>query len=115
MQAYVDALIIELNYYSQKYSPGQTVNTIFLGGGTPTTLSVSQLARILKECDKNFKLATDAEVTIEANPATIHTDQLRSIREAGYNRISVGVQSFDKKELRILDRAHGTKEIHCTI
>ena len=115
MEAYVDALIVELNYYAKKYSPERIVNTIFLGGGTPTTLSVSQLERILKECEKNFKIATDAEITIEANPATIRTDQLKSIRQTGYNRISVGVQSFDKTELKMLDRAHGVEEIHCTI
>ena len=107
MEAYVDALIVELNYYAKKYSPERIVNTIFLGGGTPTTLSVSQLERILKECERNFKIATDAEITIEANPATIRTDQLKSIRQTGYNRISVGVQSFDKTELKMLDRAHG--------
>jgi len=115
MKTYVDALIVELNYYAQKYSPGRIVNTIFLGGGTPTTLSVSQLERILKECEKKFKITTDAEITIEANPATIRTDQLKSIRQTGYNRISVGVQSFDQTELKILDRAHGVEEIHCTV
>ena len=56
MEAYVDALIVELNYYSQKYSPGRIVNTIFLGGGTPTTLSVSQLERILRECEKKLSV-----------------------------------------------------------
>lgn len=115
MEAYVDALIAELNYYAQKYSPGRIVNTIFLGGGTPTTLSVSKLERILKECEKKFKITTDAEITIEANPATIRLDQLKSIRQTGYNRISVGVQSFDKTELKMLDRAHGIEEIHCTV
>ena len=115
IDTYVDALIVELNYYAQKYSSGRIVNTIFLGGGTPTTLSVSQLERILKECEKKFKVTADAEITIEANPATICTDQLKSIRQTGYNRISVGVQSFDEAELRTLDRAHGAKEIHCTV
>ncbi|SVD17600.1 uncharacterized protein METZ01_LOCUS370454, partial [marine metagenome] len=71
MKTYVDALIVELDYYAQQYSSGVIVNTIFLGGGTPTTLTVSQLERILKECEKKFKITTDAEITIEANPATI--------------------------------------------
>ena len=115
METYVDALIVELDYYAQQYSSGVIVNTIFLGGGTPTTLTVSQLERILKECEKKFKITTDAEITIEANPATISKDQLLSIRQTGYNRISIGVQSFDEKELMLLDRAHRVKEIHCTI
>ena len=58
MEAYVDALIVELHYFAQKYSSGKIVRTIFLGGGTPTTLSTSQLDRILKECEKNFKVTS---------------------------------------------------------
>lgn len=115
MQAYIDALIIELNHYAEKYSSTEIVNTIFLGGGTPTTLSTSQLGKILEECEKKFNLETNVEITIETNPATISAEKLRSIRGIGYNRISVGVQSFDKTELKLLDRIHGVEEIHTTI
>ena len=115
METYVSALIKEMTHYSQKFSSAGTVNSIFLGGGTPTTLSATQLARILEECKKQFNIAEDAEITLEANPATIGSDQLKSIRQAGYNRISIGVQSFDEEELKLLDRAHGVEEIHCTV
>ena len=115
MDTYVDALIVEMNHYAEKYSPEKTIKTIFLGGGTPTTLTVYQLERILNECDKHFKVAPDSEITIEANPATICKGELESIRQAGYNRISVGVQSFDETELKSLDRAHRPQEIHSTI
>ena len=115
MDTYVNALIKELNHYAKIYSPKNTIDTIFLGGGTPTTLSIPQLETILKECEKRFKITTNAEITIEANPASILKGQLKSIRKLGYNRISIGVQSFDKKELQVLDRAHKVEEIHHTI
>ena len=115
MDKYVDALMAEMNHYAKIYSSNKIIRTIFLGGGTPTTLAAYQLERILKECHKKFKIESSAEITIEANPATIDIEQLKSIRQAGYNRISIGVQSFDKKELKLLDRAHGPAEIHSTI
>ena len=115
IDTYVDALIVEMNHYAEKYSPGKIIKTIFLGGGTPTTLTIYQLERILNECEKQFKVAPDAEITIEANPATIDIGQLKSIRQTGYNRISIGVQSFDETELKLLDRAHGPEEIHSTV
>ena len=115
MDAYVDALNIELNYYAEKYSSIGTVNTIFLGGGTPTTLSSCLLEKILRECKNKFNVTTDAEITIEANPATISAEKLRLIREIGYNRISIGAQSFHENELKLLDRVHGVEEIHTTV
>ena len=115
MDHYIDALVAEMKHYAKIYSNTNIIKTIFLGGGTPTTLTVYQLERILKECVKEFKVAPDAEITIEANPATIDIEQMKSIRKTGYNRISIGVQSFDKTELKLLDRAHGPEEVHSTV
>ena len=115
MNHYIDALVAEMKHYAKTYSNTHIIRTIFLGGGTPTTLTVYQLERILKECVSEFTVASDAEITIEANPATIDKEQLKSIRQTGYNRISIGVQSFDKAELKLLDRAHGPEEIHSTV
>ena len=115
MNHYIDALVAEMKHYAKTYSNTNIIRTIFLGGGTPTTLTVYQLERILKECLSEFTVASDAEITIEANPATIDIEQLKSIRQTGYNRISIGVQSFDKAELKLLDRAHGPEEIHSTV
>ena len=69
-----------------------------LGGGTPTTVTDDQLERVLKGCVKEFKVAPDAEISIESSPATMDIEQMKSIRKAGYNRISIGVQSFEKTE-----------------
>ena len=111
---YVEALLSELKFYSttlKKYS----VLTVFMGGGTPTILPHLQLKRILQTVRQNFNLTLDCEITIEANPATIKLETLKEIRSAGYNRISIGVQSFDEKELQLLERVHNEEEIHSTV
>lgn len=86
-----------------------------MGGGTPTILSPQQLKQILETVQDYFNLDSDCEITIEANPATIKLDTLQEIRSAGYNRISIGVQSFDEKELQLLERVHNEEEIHSTV
>jgi len=115
MDHYIDALVVEMKHYAKIYTNTNIIKTIFLGGGTPTTLNPFQLERILKECVNEFTIASNAEITIEANPATVGIELMKSIRAMGYNRISIGVQSFDKAELKLLDRAHGPKEIHSTV
>ena len=109
---YVNALLKELRAYSSKI---YTVPTVFIGGGTPTILLSSQLKQILDTVQQSFNLTPDCEITIEANPATLKLQTLQEIRAAGYNRISIGVQSFDKKELKLLERVHSEEEIHSTI
>ena len=111
---YVDSLLKELKAYSsilRRY----TVPTVYVGGGTPTILPPSQLKRILQTIFLNFNLTPDCEITIEANPATIKLETLQEIRSAGYNRISIGVQSFDEKELQLLERVHSKEEIYLTL
>ena len=115
MEHYIDALVVEMKHYAKIYTNTNIIKTIFLGGGTPTTLNPFQLERILKECVNEFTIASNTEITIEANPATVDIELMKSIRTMGYNRISIGVQSFDKAELKLLDRAHGPKEIHSTV
>ncbi len=111
---YVDALLKELEFYSETLKK-YTVPTVFMGGGTPTILPPAQLKEILDKVRQNFNLTPDCEITIEANPATIKLQTLQEIREAGYNRISIGVQSFDEKELQLLERVHNEEEIHTTV
>lgn len=117
MDQYVEALIREIDTYSQSSGPtsGKIIETIFFGGGTPTTLPVKSLARILETCRDRFPLSPDCEVTLEANPATILKDELKDLRSAGFNRLSVGVQSFHKKDLDLLERVHSVEEIYLTL
>nr|MBC8282904.1 radical SAM family heme chaperone HemW [Nitrospinota bacterium] len=111
---YVEALLNELKNYSSALK-GYSIPTVFMGGGTPTILPPSQLKKILETVRLNFNLTADCEITIEANPATIKLQTLEEIRQAGYNRISIGVQSFDEKELQLLERVHNEEEIHSTV
>ena len=111
---YVEALLQELKNYSATLK-NSSVPTIFVGGGTPTILPPSQLKKILDTVRQSFDLTADCEITIEANPATIKQETFQEIRAAGYNRISIGVQSFDEKELLLLERVHSVEEIHSTV
>lgn len=115
MESYVAALLREMEYYAGDSAPGRNVATIFFGGGTPTTLPAPVLAGILASCRRHFAVAADAEITCEVNPATIHCDELKTLRAGGFNRLSIGVQSFDPDELSLLERVHSVEEIHLTV
>ncbi|NTU43857.1 MAG: radical SAM family heme chaperone HemW, partial [Nitrospirales bacterium] len=86
------------------------LRTVYLGGGTPTMLSVKNLGDIMACIEKTFALAPGAEVSIESNPRTITREKARALREAGIKRISIGVQSFRDRELLILGRSHNTED-----
>lgn len=95
----------------REWPPAQTrVETIYFGGGTPTTLTPAQLGGILETIDRTFSIDRRAEVTIEANPGSISEERLREIRQTGINRISFGVQSFDDRELVMIGRTHQAEE-----
>jgi oxygen-independent coproporphyrinogen-3 oxidase len=105
--AYVEALIREIEFIgSHSNVPTFNVPTVFFGGGTPSLLSGTQFASVMSALSSAFALSADAEVTIEANPGTISPEKLESIRKAGINRISFGVQSSNTEELRMLEREH---------
>lgn len=100
-EAYVDALVREI-----ALQPKRTVDSVFLGGGTPSVLTVSQTARIMEAVHARHSVAQEAEITTEVNPATADFEKLLSYRKMGLNRISIGVQSFSDAELKLLGRAH---------
>jgi len=81
-------------------------DTIYFGGGTPSLLSPEEVATIIDTCRSAFAVADDAEVTLEANPETVTVDGMAAYRQAGVNRVSIGVQSFRDEELRRLGRVH---------
>lgn len=85
--------------------PGE-VDTVFVGGGTPTLLPVAELAAILRAVDQRFGLAPGAEVTVEANPDSLDAAALAALREAGFTRISLGMQSAVARVLAVLERSH---------
>lgn len=85
------------------------VDSIFLGGGTPSLLSSESMQRILSAVDSVFCIDKDAEITVEANPGTLNQDKLLAYKSAGISRISLGIQSFDDYELRQIGRIHDTE------
>lgn len=82
------------------------VKSIYFGGGTPTVLGTAELARLLETCRRHFRVDTDAEITVEANPESATPAKLRELRTAGFNRLSLGFQSLDDSELGLLGRLH---------
>jgi putative oxygen-independent coproporphyrinogen III oxidase len=86
------------------------VDTIYFGGGTPTTLTVEQISSLIEACRRMFDVAPDSEITAEANPGAISQNYLEELRAAGVNRLSFGVQSFDDDELRMIGRTHSAEE-----
>ena len=104
--AYVDALCREVEFVGQSFSDNNKVHTIFFGGGTPSLLSPNQFELIFRSIHKHFDLTENAEITIEANPGTVHLEQLKKLRAIGINRLSFGVQSANSEELQMLERVH---------
>jgi len=101
---YVDALIEEWRHTKTLFSGSP--DTVFLGGGTPSLMPSEQLKRLIAE----LKVTDDCEVTLEANPGTVDRDKLADIREAGVNRLSVGIQTFQPRFARFLNRGHSVNE-----
>ena len=102
---YVAALFREAELAAPAWE-GVEVASVFLGGGTPTTLEVADLEALLARVRDVFSVTPDAEVTIEANPDTVDEATLAGLREAGYGRLSMGAQSFDRSVLAALERVH---------
>jgi oxygen-independent coproporphyrinogen-3 oxidase len=102
---YIDALLLETEI-RKGYLEGELVQTIYFGGGTPSLLGQSMLQSVLSALRENNSIATDAEITIEVNPDDITADYLAGLRKSGFNRISMGVQSWSDKTLKFLNRRH---------
>jgi putative oxygen-independent coproporphyrinogen III oxidase len=111
---YVEALLTEIQRAPSEPGPGispdpvpRRADTIFFGGGTPSLLTPSEIGAIIGACRTSFDVDDQAEITLEANPETVDEATLGGFREAGINRLSIGVQSFNDAELRRLSRLHG--------
>jgi putative oxygen-independent coproporphyrinogen III oxidase len=104
--AFVDAAVAELRLARRVLGDPPPASTVFVGGGTPTLLPPAQLARLLQAVRDEVGLAPDAEVTTEANPDSVDARSLAALREAGFTRISFGMQSAVPGVLRVLDRTH---------
>ena len=106
---YLRALFSDLEF-SLPSVWGRTIQSIFIGGGTPSLFSAGAIEELLSGVRARLPLVPDAEITLEANPGTAETGRFRGYRDAGVNRLSVGVQSFDDAMLKALGRIHGADE-----
>ncbi len=109
MASYVAALRKEMAHYAPLLK-GKRVDTLFFGGGTPTLLPLSQAEALFSDIYRLFSVDKDAEITVEANPASADKEKLAGLRELGVNRLSIGVQSFSDAELALLGRVHSAKD-----
>ncbi len=110
----VKALVQEVKAETD-YLEGESVQTIYFGGGTPSLLSPHECEIILGSIRKRFLVDPLAEITLEANPDDITPEKLIGWRQAGINRLSIGVQSFDEEELRWMNRAHNARQAYQSI
>ncbi len=108
--SYIDAIIKEAKEYQ-----GEKIDTIFIGGGTPTVLPPVLIERLLKEINSIFEVSSEAEITCEANPGTVTENKLSALIYGGVNRMSIGVQSFNDSELSSIGRIHNAKQAYDTV
>lgn len=103
---YVDALLAEIKSCRRQYADLYEVSTVFVGGGTPSILEPEQITQIFETLRETFSFSAETEITIEANPGTVTEEKLAAWKQAGINRVSIGLQSTDDNELKLLGRIH---------
>jgi oxygen-independent coproporphyrinogen III oxidase len=111
VERYVDALCTEINGYTERLIES---DTIYFGGGTPSLLRSDQLEQIVASVRTSFQISSDAEITMEMNPATVTPESLAAFRSSGVNRASFGVQTFDDDDLKLLARGHNADDARNT-
>ena len=111
---YVENLCKEINA-SQKKCHEYSVQTIYFGGGTPSVIDGRHIEKILNTIRENFAVADGAEISIECNPNSVTREKLEIYRGCGINRVSIGVQSFSNRALKILGRLHNVKQAKSAI
>ncbi len=108
-RAYVEALVTDLELALPDVW-GRRVHSVFFGGGTPSLFSAAAIGTLISAFRARLPLAADCEITLEANPGTFEAEKFRGYREAGVNRLSIGIQSFNPEHLKALGRIHDEKE-----
>jgi oxygen-independent coproporphyrinogen-3 oxidase len=103
---YVDALCQEIEIVAKNLKETNPIHTIFFGGGTPSIIPLDDLKRVMTTIEKNFYIEPDAELTLEANPGSLSLKYLNGLKDIGFNRMSIGMQSAHPDDLKVLDRMH---------
>jgi oxygen-independent coproporphyrinogen-3 oxidase len=111
----VEAISKEL-FMQKSFVGNDKIETIYFGGGTPSILSIEELRRLLDNAFAHYDIEKNAEITLEANPDDLSMEKLEQIKSLGVNRLSIGIQSFNSKTLKFLNRAHESKEsVQCIL
>lgn len=111
---YIQALLADLEL-DLPHVWGRVVHSVFIGGGTPSLFSAQQIDRLLSGIRARVPLSPSAEITLEANPGAVEHDRFEAYRQAGINRISLGIQSLNTEHLKTLGRIHNADEAHAAI
>jgi oxygen-independent coproporphyrinogen-3 oxidase len=106
ISSYKTALLKEIDHYANIYTHERNITSIYFGGGTPSLMEPQYLNEIITSIKDNFNVNESAEISMETNPGTVSKDKLKEFRNAGINRISIGIQSFNEDELKFLTRIH---------
>jgi len=109
MEDYLDALLDHLTETAPR-AAGYLVDTVYIGGGTPSIFGPDRIAEILRTVRRHYRLTADCEITMEANPDSVTYRHLKAIRRAGVNRLSLGVQSANDHELKLIGRPHDFRQ-----
>ncbi|MBL4669221.1 MAG: radical SAM family heme chaperone HemW [Flavobacteriales bacterium] len=109
----VKALVLEIE--NRKHQLTSEINTIYFGGGTPSLLNDDELKLIIDAVYQNYNVASNIELTLECNPDDLSKNKLKELKNAGVNRLSIGVQSFDNEELQFFNRAHNSSQAESSI
>lgn len=108
---YIDSLIIELGLYKERLK-GCNIKTIFIGGGTPSSIDPNHIYKIMDYIYKNFNASDVKEVTIESNPGTLDREKIEIYKKSGINRVSMGAQTLDDDLLQAIGRSHMAKDVY---
>jgi putative oxygen-independent coproporphyrinogen III oxidase len=109
--SYIDALIKDFDIEAPRVE-GRRVDSLFFGGGTPSLFPPEEFARLIRALKERAIFASDAEITLEANPGTVERGRFSGYADAGINRVSLGAQSFDARALKVLGRIHSADDTH---
>ena len=107
---YIDSLLLDLTIDLQQFNETRPLQSIFMGGGTPSLFSAQQIQRLLRGIERIIPFVDDIEITLEANPGTFESDKFADFRKVGINRLSIGIQSFNNQHLKSLGRVHSAEE-----
>jgi len=113
--AFVEAMCSEIEYYASQYAEREPIETIYFGGGTPSLLEAGELARLLQSIHTHFDVSSLQETTLEINPENADVDYLSSLRSLGFDRLSIGIQSFFPRDLVFMNRSHDADDAEACI